>query len=234
MEPPRRQRGPLADRFLGLFAASPRPTAHAVGDELHEDDDAFWFGSESSHLDPIRPASPGPAPPAAVIADEGPRRISRRSYGILDALSDDDEKPHTFVYRRVTVVASPPATRAESTSPVVSARMIPAMSKPKLDYSRSMPAGKIYQQSAPVNVPAMSTSVAPKLKKWWEELDMEGGDGDRDEHEMLPPHEIVARASGNRPPMFTFSVLEGAGRTLKGRDLRRVRNAVLEKTGFLD
>jgi hypothetical protein len=29
-------------------------------------------------------------------------------------------------------------------------------------------------------------------------------------------------------------VLEGAGRTLKGRDLRRVRNAVLRRTGFLD
>ncbi|KAG6516208.1 uncharacterized protein LOC121972925 [Zingiber officinale] len=230
METSRRQRGPIADRFLGLFAASPRSTIHAVGDELHEDDDAFWFGSESSHLDPIRTTSLGPAPPTSVVTDEGPRLVYRRSYGILDALSDDDKKPHAFIYRRVTFVASPPAARAES-SPVLSARMIPVMSKPKLDYSRSMPAGKIYQQSAPVNVPAMSTSVAPKLKKWWEELDMEGGDGDRDGHEMLPPHEIVARASGNRSPMFTFSVLEGAGRTLKGRDLRRVRNAVLEKTG---
>ena len=32
----------------------------------------------------------------------------------------------------------------------------------------------------------------------------------------------------------SFSVREGAGRTLKGRDLRRVRNAVLRRTGFLD
>jgi hypothetical protein len=29
-------------------------------------------------------------------------------------------------------------------------------------------------------------------------------------------------------------MLEGVGRTLKGRDLRRVRNAVLRKTGLLD
>jgi hypothetical protein len=29
-------------------------------------------------------------------------------------------------------------------------------------------------------------------------------------------------------------VLEGAGRTLKGRDLRQVRNAVWRKTGLLD
>ncbi|XP_064963260.1 uncharacterized protein LOC135611549 [Musa acuminata AAA Group] len=47
---------------------------------------------------------------------------------------------------------------------------------------------------------------------------------------MLPPHEIVARASGNGSPMIPFSVLKGAGRTLKGRDLRRVRNVVLQKT----
>jgi hypothetical protein len=32
----------------------------------------------------------------------------------------------------------------------------------------------------------------------------------------------------------SFSVREGAGRTLKGRDLRRVRNAIWEKTGFQD
>lgn len=52
---------------------------------------------------------------------------------------------------------------------------------------------------------------------------------DEREEEMLPPHEIVARSQ-----IATFSVFEGLGRTLKGRDLRRVRNAVWQKTGFLD
>ena len=51
--------------------------------------------------------------------------------------------------------------------------------------------------------------------------------------ERLPPHEIVARNSAQRPVM-AYSVLEGRGRTLKGRDLRQVRNAVLRQTGFLD
>ena len=69
-------------------------------------------------------------------------------------------------------------------------------------------------------------AVPPEVKKGWEE--------DGDDYEMLPPHEIVARASGNGSPMIPFSVLKGAGRTLKGRDLRRVRNVVLQKTGFLD
>ena len=58
-------------------------------------------------------------------------------------------------------------------------------------------------------------------------------DDDDDDDEMLPPHEIVARGSGVTPNS-TFSVLEGVGRTLKGRDLRQVRNAIWRKTGFLD
>ena len=45
----------------------------------------------------------------------------------------------------------------------------------------------------------------------------------------IPPHEIVARSQS-----MTFSVCEGAGRTLKGMDLRRVRNAVWSRTGFVD
>lgn len=76
--------------------------------------------------------------------------------------------------------------------------------------------------SAPVSVPVAAIRVS--------EGDL--ADVDVDE-EMLPPHEIVARSSSM---MYsnTFSVLEGAGRTLKGRDLRRVRNAVWLKTGFID
>lgn len=50
------------------------------------------------------------------------------------------------------------------------------------------------------------------------------GSGDR-----IPPHEFLARTR-----MASFSVHEGIGRTLKGRDLSRVRNAIWEKTGFED
>ncbi|EMS53341.1 hypothetical protein TRIUR3_33266 [Triticum urartu] len=56
----------------------------------------------------------------------------------------------------------------------------------------------------------------------WDELD----DDDELRHgeaAMLPPHEMVARASaGGAGPAAPFSMLEGAGRTLKGRDLRRI------------
>ncbi|KAG0549154.1 hypothetical protein BDA96_01G231000 [Sorghum bicolor] len=47
----------------------------------------------------------------------------------------------------------------------------------------------------------------------------------------VPPHEVV---QGRDRAAASFSVREGVGRTLKGRDLRRVRNAIWEKTGFQD
>lgn len=75
-------------------------------------------------------------------------------------------------------------------------------------------------RSAPVRI--LSQAVARK-GRWAQPV---GGD---DAEAMVPPHEIVARRAAAHS-----SVLEGAGRTLKGRDLHRVRNAVLRRTGFLD
>ncbi|KAL8148462.1 hypothetical protein AgCh_005726 [Apium graveolens] len=82
--------------------------------------------------------------------------------------------------------------------------------------------GVKYHQSAPMNVP-----VWPKKEMRSKNFDEIEEDGE-EEGEMIPPHEIVARSH------VTFSVFEGVGRTLKGRDLRRVRNAVFQQTGFLD
>ncbi|KAK4743608.1 hypothetical protein SAY87_009920 [Trapa incisa] len=83
------------------------------------------------------------------------------------------------------------------------------------------------RMSAPVNVP-----VWPKWKdgsgrgfEYDEEEDWEPAQG-----KMVPPHEIVARSHATT----ALSVFEGAGHTLKGRDLMRVRNAVFRRTGFLD
>ncbi|KAI3440150.1 uncharacterized protein J3R85_003760 [Psidium guajava] len=63
-----------------------------------------------------------------------------------------------------------------------------------------------------------------------DEDDDDGGDGDG---EMVPPHEWVAKRLA-RTRISPFSVCEGGGRTLKGRELSRVRNAILTKTGFLE
>lgn len=78
-------------------------------------------------------------------------------------------------------------------------------------------------QSAPQAVPTWHSQTG---YSW----DSEDRRDDDEETEMVPPHVMVARSHASS----AFSVLEGAGRTLKGRDLRRVRNAVWQKTGFLD
>ncbi|KAL2900150.1 hypothetical protein RDABS01_025232, partial [Bienertia sinuspersici] len=87
---------------------------------------------------------------------------------------------------------------------------------------------KKFQHSAPVNVPSMMKKPK-KFGQLSEFPDERENDDEEDEEEMLPPHEIVAMKLKS-----TSSVLEGVGRTLKGRDLRQVRNAVWRQTGFLD
>lgn len=84
-----------------------------------------------------------------------------------------------------------------------------------------------------MNVPVLMA----RRQREFVEVEDENGDGDDekdfDGEEMLPPHEIVARRL-SRSQSVACSVLEGAGRTLKGRDLHRVRNTVWRQTGFLD
>lgn len=65
-----------------------------------------------------------------------------------------------------------------------------------------------------------------------------GGESDNDDDGegdgvRIPPHEFLAKQSA-RTRTASFSVHEGIGRTLKGRDLSRVRNAVWQKIGFED
>ncbi|KAL5216676.1 hypothetical protein ABZP36_008077 [Zizania latifolia] len=100
---------------------------------------------------------------------------------------------------------------------------IPAAARPE-----GQQPSELYHQSAPVAVP-----VWPKGKKDSDRHRPEvlhGADNDEDDGELVvPPHEMAARRAA-----AAASVMEGAGRTLKGRDLRRVRNAVWRTTGFLD
>lgn len=109
---------------------------------------------------------------------------------------------------------------------------------------------KITQCSAPVNIPDWSKIYGTSSKKtsWGDEENGDGSGGrgykfdneeddddddDEDEGEMMPPHEWIAKKL-ERSKISSFSVCEGVGRTLKGRDLSRVRNAILSKTGFLE
>lgn len=112
-----------------------------------------------------------------------------------------------------------------------------------------------HQSSAPVNIPDWSKILKEKSKKnLWDDAcdahndddhgggrkfhhvkvdglvsDDDGGDGD----DMLPPHEYLARRLASTQ-IASFSMCEGVGRTLKGRDLSNLRNAILTKTGFLE
>ncbi|XP_050383027.1 uncharacterized protein LOC126799811 [Argentina anserina] len=81
--------------------------------------------------------------------------------------------------------------------------------------------------SVPVNIPDWSKILKEQRKQ--RDVSDEDGNEDGEEDERVPPHEYLARNRG-----ASFSVHEGIGRTLKGRDLRRVRNAIWKQVGFED
>ncbi|KAL6199924.1 hypothetical protein ACLB2K_029706 [Fragaria x ananassa] len=87
--------------------------------------------------------------------------------------------------------------------------------------------------SLPVGIPDWSKI----LRDEYREIRRSDDDDDEDEWSAgsarVPPHEFLARQMA-RTRIASFSVHEGVGRTLKGRDLSRVRNAIWEKTGFED
>ncbi|XP_057470436.1 protein S40-6-like [Actinidia eriantha] len=80
--------------------------------------------------------------------------------------------------------------------------------------------------SAPVNEPDWSKIYRVDSV----ELLHDSFDGvDDQDFEIVPPHEYLAREYRR---MAANSVFEGIGRTLKGRDMSRVRDAVWNQTGF--
>ncbi|XP_047970146.1 uncharacterized protein LOC125213567 [Salvia hispanica] len=154
--------------------------------------------------------SPAAAPPPPPPQHHHHRRhnFNPATSGLSAALSDD----HRHLIRRKSTVMLAPASRKEE---------IPN------------PPSRLHQ-SAPMNVPQWPKELRRRCVNTDfdgidEAEDNDGGDDEEEqEEEIVPPHVIVARSH------VTFSVFEGAGRTLKGRDLRRVRNAVFQKTGFID
>ncbi|KAK1268225.1 hypothetical protein QJS04_geneDACA008337 [Acorus gramineus] len=87
------------------------------------------------------------------------------------------------------------------------------------------------KESEPIEIPRNN-------KRPWKKLEFcnshrETSEEEEEEYLGVPPHVIVSRRmkSGGR---MAFSVCAGHGRTLKGRDLRRVRNSILRMTGFIE
>ncbi|OEL27183.1 hypothetical protein BAE44_0011801 [Dichanthelium oligosanthes] len=92
-------------------------------------------------------------------------------------------------------------------------------------------------QSAPVRIPAAMTPEAQARS--YDDRDDDDGTVVRRASGVaeprigiVPPHVLAARRCADERRVAS-SVCVGQGRTLKGRDLRAVRNAVLHMTGFL-
>uniref|UniRef100_A0A0E0M7M7 Senescence regulator n=1 Tax=Oryza punctata TaxID=4537 RepID=A0A0E0M7M7_ORYPU len=243
----RTRRSPPAERFLGMFAspdASLPTSPTAAGDELLEGDLLFAPAPSSDSPPPTSPdasSKPGRVPGGHVgllaALHEGDRRLSGRGGAAAVATAG---AAGALLRRKATIAAaSAAASSAQTQSPPSAARAIPSV--PRARYPEQPPAVP-YHQSAPVKVPVRPP---PPRRSGWDHLAGVPGDGYDDDDEellrgdaaMLPPHEMVARASaggGFGGPVKPSSMLEGVGRTLKGRDLRRVRDAVLRQTGFLD
>ncbi|GFQ08144.1 hypothetical protein PHJA_002958400 [Phtheirospermum japonicum] len=98
----------------------------------------------------------------------------------------------------------------------------PELRKASARISRKPAAAIGRPASLPVNVPDWSKI----LKDEYRENRRRDSDDDYDEEDAA---EQMARTR-----IASFSVHEGIGRTLKGRDLSRVRNAIWQKTGFED
>ncbi|MCL7029375.1 hypothetical protein MKW94_016926 [Papaver nudicaule] len=97
-------------------------------------------------------------------------------------------------------------------------------------------------RSLPVNIPDWSKILREEVIRNVDYVTDDDDDEEDDEEDFdndrgggngripIPPHVFLAR----RNQISSFSVHEGVGRTLKGRDLSRVRDAIWQKTGFED
>ncbi|XP_066345617.1 protein S40-7-like [Miscanthus floridulus] len=194
-------------RFLGLLKQPDEaPSAHGgVQEPLELDErDVVWSSSSSATSSP----SPTPSPSASSASSlRRPISTSSRHFpaGSMGLSA---------------LLADDHPLHAPTTAPV------PAVARPERQH-----APQPYHQSAPVAVPAWPKAMTAADRRRREaELQAAADYEDDDDGEpVVPPHEMAARRAA-----AASSMMEGAGRTLKGRDLRRVRNAVWRTTGFLD
>ncbi|XP_015055414.1 uncharacterized protein LOC107001990 [Solanum pennellii] len=109
----------------------------------------------------------------------------------------------------------------------------PRFSRKSPSPSPSSPPSPSPARSLPVNIPDWSKIQGDKNKNEdiqdKEEVDIQDKEEVDADDTWIPPHEYLAKKRG-----ASFSVCEGVGRTLKGRDLSRLRDAILKQTGFID
>ncbi|XP_020215047.1 nuclear transcription factor Y subunit gamma [Cajanus cajan] len=200
------------ERFLGVPSHAPPHFPSVANDDFHEDDVVFFSGDYSASTPSSSTSSSSSATPNHLI-----HHHHHHHDGILAALPENETSRNL---RNVSQHFHKASISSISSS---SSRTNPSIPRPP---TPAQPSSVNFHHSAPVNVPILS------MKARRRHLEFDEDDEEEEEEEMMPPHEIVARNS-SQSPMLACSVLEGIGRTLKGRDLRQVRNAVWRQTGFL-
>ncbi|KAG5114672.1 hypothetical protein JHK82_037941 [Glycine max] len=150
--------------------------------------------------------------------------IRRATYRFLPAMDTDSFSDSTFEFHESDLYNSARANSPELAKSVRSSRFH--------NYSSSSAARVGAPASLPVNVPDWSKILGDEYgrnqRRNYDDDD-EARSDEEDGVGRVPPHEFLARTR-----IASFSVHEGVGRTLKGRDLSRVRNAIWAKTGFQD
>ena len=213
----------VADRsdLLGSSLMS-GPSSYLAGDELNEED--LW-NDDSAVDEPRAEEAVDVVAPKAEIPVSKPSRVSVVSRLDTSSLVHDNSRSRPKGLSLLTQQLNATNPGGISGDIVkISTGVTPSVVIPRLAAVRDT-ARPLRRASAPVNVPDWSRMVGSKPQIVEVQLDEEEAPG------MIPPHELVARQYAQS---VTFSVLEGVGRTLRGRDLDHVRTEVLRKTGFID
>ncbi|CAL4909267.1 unnamed protein product [Urochloa decumbens] len=113
----------------------------------------------------------------------------------------------------------------------------------------SKPPASPPELSAPVEISRRKRRCRPWAAPEYATFDQETGGSDGEEGDgctddpkqrsakglvVVPPHVLLARRRLLGGRTAAYSMCAGKGRTLKGRDLRDVRNLVLKMTGFIE
>ncbi|CAM8966428.1 unnamed protein product [Rhodiola kirilowii] len=113
-----------------------------------------------------------------------------------------------------------------------------ALSSAQLHDHQQQSSSKKSSSSLPVNIPDWSRILRSDYY-YYKQQQRRNDDDEEEENNnsnngiiRVPPHELVAKQqmARNGNGTASFSVHEGVGRTLKGRDMSRVRNAIWEIT----
>lgn len=204
-----------AERFFGNYSHGQGQGAASDVSDLREEDVWSMVGGEVEHasygnsIDINGTAGdifvPGPHASESIGGSRGPRRLpknGRRVGGLSLAFSDRDN--------------------GSTTSP----RVVHQFRGQQNGAAAGAPNGHHMATSAPVNVPDWHKILRVDSSESMRHPDRDSSDDP--DSEWVPPHEYLARSRN----AAATSVFEGVGRTLKGRDLSRVRDAVWSQTGF--